>query len=328
MNILLTGSVAYDYLMTFPGLFKEHLLAEHLEKISLSFLVESLVRRRGGIAPNIAYTMALLGGQVSVMATVGEDFEEYRAWLESHGVDTTHTVVIPGQYTASYFATTDRSNAQVASFYPGAMQHAAQLSLKSLADQPPDLVVISPNDPGAMVQYVEECKQLGLNYVYDPSQQIIRFEGDILRKGVEGAKALFVNEYEYELIKDKTGMSQDEILSHAEFMVVTLGAEGAAIHHQASKEHVEAVPTDQIVDPTGGGDAFRGGFLTGYRLGLDWVACGRLGSLAATYCLENEGPQAYYFTPSQFIERYRQHYDDGGILDALLTTDESSIAKN
>ena len=327
MNILLTGSVAYDYLMTFPGLFKEHLLAEHLEKVSLSFLVETLIRRRGGIAPNIAYTMALLGGQASVMATVGEDFEEYRSWLEAQGVDTSQTVVIPGLYTASYFATTDRSNAQVASFYPGAMQHAAQLSLKALTEALPDLVVISPNDPAAMVQYVEECKSLGIAYVYDPSQQIIRFEGDILRSGVEGAKALFVNEYEFELIKDKTRLSQAEILSHVEFMVVTLGPEGADIYHTSGQEHVEAVPTDNIVDPTGGGDAFRGGFLTGYRLGLDWTTCGRLGSLAATYCLENDGPQSHHFTPPEFIERYLQHYDDGGLLDALLL-DESSVANS
>jgi adenosine kinase len=318
MDILLTGSVAYDYLMTFPGHFKEHLLAEHLEKISLSFLVESLVRRRGGIAPNIAYTLALLGGKPRVMAPVGEDFEEYRAWLDTQGVDTTLMKVVPGKYTSSYFATTDRSNAQVASFYPGAMEDAGTLSLHDLKDKRPDLVVVSPNDPAAMDQYIRECKEIGLAYIYDPSQQIIRVDGDTIKRGLDGATALFVNEYEFELIKDKTKMSAEEVLSHLDFMVITLGPEGADVYTADAKLYIDAVPTDNIVDPTGGGDAFRGGFLTGYRLGLDWEVCGRLGNLAATYCLENEGPQDHGFTRQEFVERYREHYDDNGALEPLL----------
>lgn len=319
MDILITGSVAYDYLMTFPGHFKEHLLAEHLEKISLSFLVESLVRRRGGIAPNIAYTIALLGGRPRVLATAGEDFADFRVWLEEQGVDTANIKVISGKYTASYFATTDKSNAQVASFYPGAMAHAAELSLHDIEGPKPDLVVVSPNEPAAMERYVRECTELGIGLIYDPSQQIIRFEGDILRRGLQAARAMFVNEYEFELVKDKTGLTEVDILSDLEFMVVTLGPKGAAVYFDGQKTMVEAVPTDHILDPTGGGDAFRGGFLTGYSLGLDWETCGRMGSLAATYCLENEGPQAHHFTPMEFIDRYRAHYDDRGKLDILLS---------
>lgn len=326
MDILITGSVAYDFLMTFPGFFKEHLLAEHLEKISLSFLVETLIRRRGGIAPNIAYTLALLGGRPRVLATVGEDFEDYRAWLEKHGVDTLNIKVVPGKYTASYFCTTDKTNAQVASFYPGAMAHASELSLKELAGGRPELVVISPNEPAAMERYINECKEMGIAYIYDPSQQIIRFDGETLRRGVESARALFVNEYEFELIKDKTGMGVPEIMSVLEFMVVTLGPQGAKVYHDGTHTTVEAVPTDKIVDPTGGGDAFRGGFLTGYRLGLDWQTCARLGSLAATYCLENDGPQAHHFTREEFVARYREFYDDAGKLDILLQSQPSSVA--
>lgn len=319
MDILVTGSVAYDYLMTFPGHFKEHLLAEHLEKISLSFLVESLVRRRGGIAPNIAYTLALLGGRPRVMATVGEDFGDYRAFLEKHGVDTTNIKVIEGNYTASFFATTDRSNAQVASFYPGAMSHAGELSLHTVEGGRPDLVIVSPNEPGAMQRYIEECKALNIPYLYDPSQQIVRFDGDILRTGVESASALFANEYEFELIKDKTKMSTEEILSHLDYMVVTLGPKGAVVYVDGGEQLIEAFPTDNIVDPTGGGDAFRGGFLTGYRLGLDWQTCARIGSLAATYCLENEGPQAHHYTPEQFLARYEEFYQDtSAVAPALL----------
>lgn len=323
MDILITGSVAYDYLMTFPGYFKEHLLAEHLEKISLSFLVETLIRRRGGIAPNIAYTLALLGARPRVLATVGEDFEEYRAWLEQHGVDTLNMKVVPGKYTASYFATTDRSNAQVASFYPGAMADAMELSLHQLAGAKPDLVLISPNEPAAMERYVAESKELGIPYVYDPSQQIIRFDGDILRRGLESAHAMFVNEYEFELVKDKTGMSKAEILSHLQFLVVTLGPKGAIVHHHDGEVMVEAVPTDNMLDPTGGGDAFRAGFLTGHRLGMDWEICARMGSLAATYCLEEHGPQTHHFTPQSFLARYREFYDDGGKLDLLLNAQSS-----
>jgi adenosine kinase len=327
MDILITGSVAYDYLMTFPGFFKEHLLAEHLEKISLSFLVETLIRRRGGIAPNIAYTLALLGAKPRVLATVGEDFEEYRAWLEQQGVDTLNMKVVPGKYTASYFATTDKSNAQVASFYPGAMANATELSLHNIVGKKPDLVVISPNEPAAMELYVAECKELGIAYVYDPSQQIIRFEGDVLRRGVESARAMFLNEYEFELIKDKTKMSLKDVLSHLEFLVITMGPKGAAVHHHDGEVMVEAVPTDSMLDPTGGGDSFRGGFLTGYRLGMDWEICARMGSLAATYCLEENGPQAHHFTPQAFVARYREFYDDGGKLDILLSNEQATPAK-
>jgi adenosine kinase len=325
MDILITGSVAYDYLMTFPGFFKEHLLAEHLEKISLSFLVETLIRRRGGIAPNIAYTMALLGARPRVLATVGEDFEEYRTWLEEQGVDTLNIKVVPGKYTASYFCTTDKTNAQVASFYPGAMAHATELSLRDLAGAKPDLVVVSPNEPAAMERTILECKELGIPYIYDPSQQIIRFDGEILSRGVEGARALFVNEYEFELIKDKTKLTVEDLMKRLEFMVVTLGPQGATVYHDGSHTTVEAVPTDHIVDPTGGGDAFRGGFLTGYRLNMDWQTCARLGSLAATFCLENDGPQAHHFTPEEFLARYRQFYDDGGKLNVLLPSEQSSV---
>lgn len=318
MEILITGSVAFDYLMSFPGLFKEHLLEEHLEKISLSFLVESLVHRRGGIAPNIAYTLALLGDRPRVMATVGKDFEEYGIWLEAQGVDISEIKVIEDKFTASFFATTDKSNAQVASFYPGAMEDAAQLSLHELGGKPPDLVVISPNAPDAMEKYIKECKELGLAYLYDPSQQIVRFDGDTLHRGLQSAESMFVNDYEFEMVKKKTGLSLEDILKQLKFMVLTLGPKGATVYHQDGQESIQAVPTDSIIDPTGVGDAFRGGFLTGYRLGFDWRTCGELGSLAATYCLENNGPQGHTFEIEEFVARFHEHYTDEGRLDALM----------
>ncbi len=305
MKVLLSGSVAYDYLMTFPGYFKDHILPEHLESLSLSFLVTSLVRRRGGIAPNIAYTLALLGERPAILATVGEDFDEYRAFLEQVGVDTRYIKVIPGESTASFFANTDMAQAQIASFYPGAMAHAATLSLTEL-DERPDLVVISPDDPDAMRRRVRECQTLNIPYFYDPSQQTVRLSGEDLLEGVEGAAALFCNEYEFALIQQKTGLKEADILRQVGLVVVTRGEKGASVYLEGQEVHVPPAPPRQIVDPTGGGDAFRGGFLKGHLHGLDVALAGRMGALAATYCLEAQGPQGHRYTPAEFLRRFEQ----------------------
>jgi adenosine kinase len=317
MDILITGSVAYDYLMTFPGHFKEQILPERLESISLSFLVDSMSKQRGGIAPNIAYTMALLGGRPRVMATVGEDFEEYRAWLEARGIDTSLMCVVPGVFTASFFATTDNASAQIASFYPGAMGHAATQSIKGVSNTP-DLVIVSPNAPDAMMKFPAECRELGIRYLYDPSQQVLRLEGNELARDMEGAHFLFCNDYEFGLISKKTGWSLDQILDHVKFLVITRGKDGADLYSGDETVHIPTVPEDEIIDPTGVGDAFRGGFLAGYSRGFDWKLCGEIGSLAAVYCLEQRGPQSHSYTRREFVERFRKHFDDGGKLDELI----------
>lgn len=317
MDILLTGSVAYDYLMTFPGLFKEQILPEQLEKISLSFLVDSMSRQRGGVAPNIAYTMALLGERPRVMATVGEDFGEYRAFLDSVGVDTSLMEVVPGLFTASFFATTDRASAQIASFYPGAMGVAARQSISEVRPRP-DLVVVSPNAPDAMTKFAAECRELGIPYLYDPSQQILRLEGAELARDMDGAQFLFVNDYEFGLICKKTGWDLPKILQHVRVLVVTRGKDGADLYTDGEQVFIPTVPEREIVDPTGVGDAFRGGFLTGYARGFDWKLCGEIGALAAVYCLEQQGPQAHMYTRQGFVARFRQHFDDRGKLDVLL----------
>jgi len=318
MDILLTGSVAYDYLMTFPGHFREHILPERLESISLSFLVDGMTKQRGGIAPNIAYSMALLGERPRVMATVGEDFSDYRNWLESKGVDTSLMQVIPGEFTASFFATTDRISAQIASFYPGAMAHSALQSITDLAERP-DLVIVSPSAPEAMMKFPAECRQLGIPYLYDPSQQVLRLEGHELSRDMEGAQFLFCNDYEFGLISKKTGWSLDQILDHVKVLVITRGKDGADLYLGGDSVHIPTVPEDEIVDPTGVGDAFRGGFLAGYSRGFDWKLCGEIGSLAAVYCLEQRGPQSHGYTRKEFLERFRKHFDDDGKLDELLS---------
>jgi adenosine kinase len=317
MNIVLTGSIAYDYLMSFPGRFREHILPDHLDRISLSFLVDTLVRRRGGIAANIAYTLALLGERPQVMATVGEDFAEYREWLDCHGVDTTAIRSVPGLFTASYFVNTDQTNAQIASFYTGAMARASELRFADLPARP-DLAMISANDPAAMTSYVRECRETGIPFLYDPSQQIVRLEDGVLREGIEGCRGLFVNDYEFALIEDKTGLAVEDAATASGLVVITRGAEGADLHTPGVLTHIPAVPPLEIADPTGVGDAFRAGFLKGHLNGITLERCGQMGALAATYCLENEGPQGHHFTLAEFIARFRQHFDDQGELGRLM----------
>jgi adenosine kinase len=318
MEIVLTGSIAFDYLMKFPGYFQDHILEDNLECLSLSFLVESMNREPGGIAPNIAYTLSLLGERPRLFATAGEDFAEYRQVLENSGVDTSGIKLIKGEYTASFFANTDLANSQIASFYPGAMAYAADLSLNELKGKRPDLVVISPNDPRAMVLYVEECKQLDIPYFYDPSQQIPRLSDEELERGLINAYALFVNKYEFGMIQKRTGMSAKRIQELTHFYVITLGEEGALINEQGREINIPVVPPDEINDPTGVGDAFRGGFLSGYARGWELETCGRMGAVAASFCLEQEGPRGHSFTPADFVKRFRAHFEDQGILNALF----------
>ena len=317
MNVVLTGSIAYDYLMTFPGRFQDHILPDQLDRISLSFLVDSMVRQKGGIAANIAYTLGLLGENPTVMATVGEDFEDYRLWLNEYGVDTSAIKTIPGLFTASFFVNTDEINAQIASFYAGAMARAHEVHFKDL-EMEPDLAVISANDPQAMVQYVKECRELEIPYIYDPSQQIIRLEASEILEGIEGCRALVANDYELGLIVEKTGLDLETISQHASFIIITRGEHGADLYSGDNFLTISAIPPKQMVDPTGVGDAFRGGFLKGHLHGLSLERCGQMGVLAATYCLENQGTQVHYFDLPNFIERFREHFDDEGELDHLL----------
>ncbi len=320
MDILITGSVAYDYLMRFPGHFKDHLLAENLHHLSVSFLVDEMTRHWGGIGANIAYSMALLGQHPRLMATVGQDFADYRARLEAVGVDTRAVIAIEKVFTASFFANTDTDNNQIASFYGGAMASARNYTLAGTLTKLPEYVVISPNDPVAMHQLCAECHQLGIPFMYDPSQQVPRLEGDGLRFGIERCHTLIVNEYEWGMIVNKTGMTREDVLQHVKVLVITLGKRGADIY--ADGQHFETpvfpVPDEAIADPTGVGDAFRAGILNGMASGWPWPLTGRAAALCAAYVLEAVGTQEHHFTPAQFVARYRTEYDDGGMLDSML----------
>jgi adenosine kinase len=237
--------------------------------------------------------------------------------LESLGVNTEAVQSVPDLLTASFFVNTDQSNAQIASFYAGAMAEAAQLRFADLSI-PPDLAVISPNDPGAMIAYAKECHQLGIRYVYDPSQQIVRLDAEALQQGIESCEALFANDYEMGMIEKKTGLDQKTIADRVELLVITRGEHGSDIYNQGGKVHVDAVSPLKIADPTGVGDAYRGGFFKGYMHGFSLERCGQMGSLAATYCLETLGPQDQSYDIPTFVARFREHFDDGGELNQIL----------
>jgi adenosine kinase len=306
MNIIVTGSIAFDYLMSFPGRFTEHFLPEHMSRVSLSFLVDSMDKRRGGCAPNIAYTLALLGERPRLLATAGQDFSDYRQWLESAGVDTSLVKEVEGKFTASFFCSTDLESNQIASFYTGAMANAGELSFRTAGEC--GLAIISPNDPGAMLQYAEECRALEIPYIWDPGQQCARMSGEELRDGLVGAALVICNDYEFELIRQKTGLDEASLLDQAQALVITRGEAGCSVYAEGRQSSVPAVPPHRIADPTGVGDAFRGGFLKGLALAADYDTCARLGSVAATYALEHLGGQSHAYTWEEFVERYETHF--------------------
>jgi adenosine kinase len=294
VTIAVTGSIATDHLMRFPGKFSEQLLAEHLQKVSLSFLVDDLVVHRGGVAGNMAYAIGVLGGSAVLIGAAGIDFTDYREWLESAGVDCGGVLISDTAHTARFVCTTDVDMAQIASFYPGAMSQARNIILADVvaATGQPELVIIGANDPDAMFAHTDECRKLGLAFAADPSQQLARLSGAQIRRLVDGATYLFSNDYEWDLMLSKTGWTDADVLAQVGLRVTTLGAEGVdLVGADGTRIHVGVVPETARVDPTGVGDAFRAGFLTGRGVGLDLERSAQLGSLVAVLVLETTGTQ-------------------------------------
>ena len=318
MNVVVSGSIAFDYLMRFPGRFRDHFIDQALDHVSLSFLVEELRHERGGSGANIAFNLALLGERPTLMGTAGKDFDEYRAWLDRHGVDTSAVRIIPDEYTASFFCNTDVDNNQIGSFYAGAMSHAKGYRLVDAVASLPDLVINSPNDPKAMLELAEECRVRGVRHFFDPSQQVIWLDADDLRYGVERCDLLIVNEYEWDMIANKTGLSHADVVGAGRVLIVTRGENGADIYAEGETHHIPAFPVEKVVDPTGVGDAFRAGLLKGMASGFDWPLSGRIGALAAAYVLEQHGTQNHHYTLAEFVARFRTAFDDHGALDAWL----------
>lgn len=323
MTIAVTGSIATDHLMRFPGRFAEQLLADQLAHISLSFLVDDLVIRRGGVGGNIAYAMGVLGGSPLLVGAAGLDFAEYRTWLESNGVDCSAVRVSDSAYTARFVCTTDEDMAQIASFYPGAMSEAREIEIAAVAKAAGDLdlVLVGANDPDAMLCHTDECRLLGIPFAADPSQQLARLSGDDAKKLIQGAKYLFTNEYEWGLLQQKTGLSEEEIRSQVGLRVTTLGAKGVEIvDADGNWVRVGVVPERGKVDPTGVGDAFRAGFLLAHSAGLSIERSAQLGSLVAVYVLETVGTQEWTFQRDDALKRLTEAYgrDAADDIAALL----------
>lgn len=327
MIVAVTGSMAFDYIMSFPGQFADHILPDQIERLSISFLVDSMRRERGGTAGNICYNLALLKQPCLLMATVGQDAPEYIAGLRERGVDTTGVLQLPNEFTASFFVSTDRVNNQIASFYTGAMAKAGQISFAAQNYRQIELAIISPNDPGAMVKYVQECKALGIPYIYDPSQQIPRLNPDDVVRGIAGARVLIVNDYEFEMVKKQTGLSEAEIQGMVDTVIITQGEQGSLIRTRSKQAdssttceeiNIPSAPPTRIADPTGVGDAYRAGLMTGIMEGYPWDVCGRLGAIAATYVLEQHGTQRHTYNRRQIVRRYREVFGDHEALEGFV----------
>ena len=311
MKIGVAGSVGLDHLMTFSGKFTDSFVAGSLEKVSLSFLVDSLDVRRGGCAANICYGMGVLGLNPVLIAAVGKDWADYEAWLSRHGVDTSHALVSTSLYTAHFMVTTDDDLNQIASFFPGAMSEARNIELAPIMEKTGrfDMVVISPDDPEAMLHHSDVCRSEGIAFAADPSQQMARMSGEEIKLLIDGASYLFLNEYELALAMQKTGWSDREILEHVKIRVVTLGSKGAKVESAAGEFVQVGVPKEKSkTDPTGVGDSFRSGFIAGLAWGLSHERCAQLGSLIATYVIETMGTQEYRFTSAEFLARFEGAY--------------------
>jgi len=318
MKIAVTGSIATDHLMRFPGRFAEQFLADQLHKVSLSFLVDDLVLRRGGVAANIAFGMAQLGLRPVLLGAVGEDFADFRSWLERHGVDCDSVHVSEIAHTARFVCTTDLDMCQIASFYAGAMSEARNIELAPVAERLGglDLVLVSANDPDAMIRHSAECRDRGFSFAADPSQQLARMDGDDVVKLIDGADYLMTNDYEKSLLESKTGLTDAQILDRVKIRVTTLGKHGAEITGRGMERiHVPIAREIQAADPTGVGDGFRAGFFTAISWGLGLERAAQVGSLLATLVLETVGTQEYEVRPDVFVKRLAESYGDAAAND-------------
>ncbi|MEU6311879.1 carbohydrate kinase family protein [Streptomyces sp. NPDC047014] len=324
MRIAVTGSIATDHLMAFPGRFVDQLLPDQLHTISLSFLVDTLEVRRGGVAANIAYGLGGLRMEPLLAGAVGPDFAEYEVWLKEHGVDTAPVHVSADHQTARFMCMTDQDSNQIASFYAGAMAEAARVDLHALhAATPLDLVLVSPNDPAAMLRHTEQARELGIPFAADPSQQLARLTGAEVRTLVTGARWLFTNEYESALLRERTGWDHRQVLDQVGTWITTLGAQGVRIDAKDTPTlTVPAVPDVHAADPTGVGDAFRSGFLAAVGWDLPLRTAAQLGCAMSALALAAVGSQSYEIQPQRLLNTLRTVYGEhaAGLLEPKLGT--------
>lgn len=301
--VLCTGSIAYDYILTFKGRFKDHILLDKTHILNLSFLVDDLQKRRGGVAGNYAYNLALLGHPAAVLATAGTDAAEYRAWLESHGVDCSGLRLLDGEMSATGFTTTDMDDNQLTGYYGGAMWKAAMLGLDD-GPREVDAVIVGPNDPAAMKRLVRECRDRRVPFVFDPAHQLPMMDGADVTDGTDGAWIVIGNDYELELIQERTRRDMNGLLELSRIVVTTLGRHGSRITTRDGSVDVPAAPAEREADPTGAGDAYRAGLVAGLLRGLQLAEAGQVASLAATYAVEHVGTIEHRYTREEFRARH------------------------
>lgn len=319
--ITVTGSLAFDYIMDFPGEFGDHIMPDKIHQLNLSFLVNTLNKQKGGTAGNIAYNLALLGSPVSILGTAGYDFSEYAKFLQDAGVDTSMIKIISMESTSTAFITTDKKDNQISAFYPGAMNEVKNLRIKSIPT-PPKFVVISPTTPEAMTNFAKECQDFNIPYMFDPGMTLPRISDTELNIGINGATILIGNDYEISLLKDRLKISDKELLNQVNVLITTLGEKGSIIQTNGLSNSpsrwaltpgrwlIKAAKPIEVLDPTGAGDAYRSGFLAGYIKGFDLKVCGQMGSIAACYAIEKYGTTSHKFTIQEFCERYKQNFGE------------------
>jgi len=308
-SVVVSASIAFDYIMNFPGSFRDHILPDKVHVLSVSFLYDSLRRLRGGIGGNIAYNLALLGEPSHLVGGGGSDFHEYRSFLGSIGVDTSLVLDVPDQLTGASFMTTDLDGNQIAGFFPGASMAAETISVWKAAAAA-RLGVVGATTLEAMRRHASEIAGAGCPLVYDPSQQVVAISAGDLNAGIDAASVLVGNDYEYAMIEQKTGHNVEALVDKVQLVAVTFGAHGSELHWSGERFSIPAVPAEPMSDPTGGGDAYRAGLLKGVLLGLDWRVTGRLAALAATYAVETHGTQEHFYTAEEFVARFDRSFPE------------------
>jgi adenosine kinase len=307
INIIVTGSFGFDYIMDFSGRFADRIMPDKLHCLSLSFLVDKLSKQYGGTAGNVAYTLKLLGMNPLVLAPAGNDFVPYREFLEKHHMNIKYVSIHKNVSTSAYFVMTDKDDNQIGSFFTGAMMYAKKLHIADVKE-PSEFVILAPTEPEAMKQYVRECTALKRKYLYDPAFQIGNFKPEELRDGITHAQILIGNDYEIALIKQKLEITHEELICMVPILITTLGPKGSIIETRHDAMHINRANAENTSDPTGAGDAFRAGFLAGYLRGYDLQVCGQMGSVAAAYTVEKYGTQTHEFTEKEFIARYKENF--------------------
>jgi len=316
-QILICGSMAYDTIMVFPDKFKHHILPEKIHMLNVAFLVPELRREFGGTAGNIAYNLRLLNDDPVIMATVGDDFVPYQTWLEQHGIGNKHITQIPGHFTAQAYITTDMDDNQITAFHPGAMNQS-HLNLVTQADNI-GLAIIAPDGRAGMFQHARECYDAGIPFLFDPGQGLPMFDGEELLSFIEMADYVAVNDYEAQMMMEKTAMSLEQIAAMVKALIITKGAQGSVIYAESKQFEIPAVKPDEVIDPTGCGDAYRAGLLFGMIRGWDWVTCGRLASVMGAIKISSRGGQNHHPTREEIERVYTQVLVDQTLAEEFAT---------